>query len=540
MTARQEELAAAWLDASLSAGEQTELLAALKTDPDFARAFAEEVEIHRGLQFGAVRSEAGDRRAAERILHYVRADQEGTRFAEGVKLRAMAGGRRRSGRFVSRGISLVGPAIAAAAAILVAALVGLLAYVSHRQRMNNQPETAERVETPTPLPQPSGQKAPSEAPQQNPETDRRRQEQIEEDLRRAAEPRKGDPSPKKEEVPPPVPPPPELRVAEGKPQTPSKPSPSSVEMLPALARLEKLQGDATVNGEKVAAGADLRDGAMVDAVLATLRFADGTTLELSGEATVHERLAGKRAAGKGITLTRGNVGADVARQPAGQAFLFMTVYAEVQVVGTRLSVQTGAETRVDVLQGQVRITSLRGGQVVTLSAGQGLELAGTGAPRGYLSGLRAVYYDQNTFKGAMLERTDREIDLSLDEAKNELPPVGSDRNFAVRWEGRFLAEQEGDYVFLLSIDGRVRFVFDGQDVVADKKDAFHPIQRSVVRRRLSPGWHEFLIEYGDDGGNSRCRLRYVPPGATLPQGENFQRDDSGWPIPPRLFSHLRK
>jgi len=540
MTARQEELTAGWLDGSLSADEQTELLASLQSDLEFARAFSEEVEIHRGLQFGAARSEAGDQRAADRILHYVRAEQEGTRFVEGVRQRAMTGGRGRSGRFVSRGTSRVGPAIAAAAAVLVAALVGLLAYVSHRQRVNNQPETAERPETPAPLPQPPREVAAPELPKKTPESDQRRKEQIEEDLRRAAEARKGETPPKTTD-PKPVLPTPEPRVAEGKPEPSPKPVPSSVELLPALARLEKLQGEATLNGDGVAAGSDLRDGAVLDAPgLATVKFPDGTTLELSGEAKLHERLTGKRAAGKAVTLTRGTVGAEVAKQPAGQAFLFMTVHAEVQVVGTRLSVQTGAETRVDVQEGQVRVTSLKGGQVVPLSAGQGLELAGGGPPRGYLAGLRAVYYDQNTFKGQIFERTDREIDLFLDETKNELPPVGTDRNFGVRWEGRFLAEKEGEYVFLLSVDGRVHFVFDGQDLVADKKDSYHPIQRSIVRRTLLPGWHEVLVEYADDSGNSKCRLRYVPPNAKLPEGENFQRDDSGFEIPPRLYSHTRR
>jgi hypothetical protein len=118
--------------------------------------------------------------------------------------------------------------------------------------------------------------------------------------------------------------------------------------------------------------------------------------------------------------------------------------------------------------------------------------------------------------------------------------VGTDRNFGARWEGRFLAEKDGDYIFILSVDGHVRFVFEGQEVVADKKDYFHGIQRSVVRRKLTPGWHDLLIEYGDDDGNSRCTLRYVPPGARIAEGENFQRDDSGWAISPRLFSHTRK
>lgn len=529
MTPRQEELTAGWQDGSLTPAEQEELLQALKSDPGFARAFAEEVEIHRGLQFQAARSDEGDARAADRILHYLRADQEGTRFVENVKLRALAGGRRR--RPTQPGTSAVGPAIAAAAALFVIALIGLLAYVSHSQKKAVEQDIAEqrRVETapveppkPTPI-----------APKPAPIDDQSRKQQIDDDLRKAAE--KPFPAPRPEEPKSPAPEP-ERKVAVPRPETPSKPAPSVVEAAPVLARIEK--GVADAHGEMLTAGAELRDGVVLDGAV-VLKFADGTSLEVKGEVKLHEKLQGKRAAGRAVTLNRGYVIAEVAKQPASMSFLFLTPHAEVQVVGTKLSVQAGAETRVDVQEGQVRVTSLKGGQVSTLSAGQGLEL-GAGAPRGYLSGLRASYYDTNTYKGVPLERADRGIELVLDAAKNELPPVGTDRNFGVRWEGRFLAETDGEYVFILSVDGHVRFVFEGQEVVADKKDYFHGIQRSIVRRKLAPGWHDLLVEYGDDDGSSRCTLRYVPPDAKLPDGETFQRDDSGWAIPPRLFSHTRK
>jgi hypothetical protein len=145
-----------------------------------------------------------------------------------------------------------------------------------------------------------------------------------------------------------------------------------------------------------------------------------------------------------------------------------------------------------------------------------------------------VYFDQNNFKGAAVERVDAAIDLFLDQAKGEIPPVGTDRNFGVRWEGRFFAEAAGDYVFLLSVDGQVKFTFDGQDLVSDPRGVFHPIARNVVRRKLAAGWHDLVIEYTDDQGSSRCQLRYVPPGETL------QADNSGFAIPSRLFTHNRR
>jgi hypothetical protein len=319
-----------------------------------------------------------------------------------------------------------------------------------------------------------------------------------------------------------------------------KPEPTKVESLPALARLAGVQGEVVLGIDRtpVASGTELRDGAAVETVgahsTAVVRFSDGTRIELTGEAKLHEKLTGKRAAGKGVTLARGSLTADVSKQPAGQPFLFLTPHAEVQVVGTRLSVAAAAETRVDVHEGQVRVTSLKGGSVATLSAGQGGEVGPSGAPRTFLHGLHAVYFDQNNFKGPAIERVDAAIDLFLDQAKNELPPVGADRNFGVRWEGRFLAEAAGEYLFVLSVDGQAKLTFDGQELVADPRGVFHPIARSVVRRKLAAGWHDLVLEYADDQGSSRCQLRYVAPGVEPPA------DGNGFAIPSRLFTHNRR
>jgi ferric-dicitrate binding protein FerR (iron transport regulator) len=507
MTGRQEELIAGWLDASLTPDEQAELLAALKADEGFVGEFAREVEIHRGLQFAASQSAEGDRRAADRILHYVRASHEGTKFAENVKHRARAA--------THRGTSMVGPVIAIAAVLMVAVMVGLLAFVQYRHRMASRAEVAE---TPKPVP-PEPPVAPTPtppAPTPKVEDESERRKRIEEELRTAVGTKRESP-PKAEE---PQAPAPQVPAPQPKEEPVVKPAPTKVESSPVLAWLD---------------GAELRDGATVESAgVALVRFADGTRVEISGEAKLHEKVTGKRAAGKGVTLARGSLTADVAKQPAGQAFLFMTPHAEVQVLGTKLSIASGAETRVDVQEGQVRVANLKSGQAVTLAAGQGTEVGPSGAPRSFLQGLHAVYFDQNNFKGAAIERVEAGIDLFLDHAKNDVPPVGSDRNFAVRWEGRFLAEAAGEYVFLLSVDGQAKFTLDGQELVADPRGVFHPIARSVVRRKLAPGWHDLVLEYTDDQGSSRCQLRFVPPGETL------QADNSGFAIPSRLFTHNRR
>ena len=538
MTGRQEELVAGWMDAGLTPAEEAELLEALRADDAFAREFAQEVELHRGLQFSASQSPEGDLRAADRILHYVRASHEGTKFVENVKQRAMAGSRRSA---THPGTSLFGPMIAVAAGVMAATLVGLLAFVSHRHKQVSHPIVIDRPgreERPTPAPR----REETPPPPKPVETEAERRKRIEEELRTAAGSRRVETPPKPEEPKLPVP---EEKpvVLPPKPETPVKPEPTRVEAAPALARLESVQGEVLIGGDRTpaASGAELRDGATVETPgAAVVRFADGTRIELSGEAKLHEKFTGKRAAGKGVTLLRGSLSAEVSKQPAGQAFLFGTPHAEVQVVGTRLSITAAAETRVDVQEGQVRVAGLKSGSAVTLSAGQGGDVGPTGPPRTFHHGLHALYFDQNNFKGQAIERVDAVIDLFFDEGKGDLPPVGTDRNFAVRWQGRFLADSAGEYVFLLSVDGQVRFALDGQDLVSDPRGTWHPIARNIVRRTLAAGWHDLVIEYTDDTGSSRCGLRYVPPGAKLPAWDNLQADNSGLAIPPRLFTHHRR
>jgi len=393
-------------------------------------------------------------------------------------------------------------------------LAALAAVFAWRSLSTAPPEIVERRREPVVEPMPTPRPPVPDAPKPV-EDDASRRKRIEEELRGATGTRKVE-APPKPEAPKPAPPEEKPVVVPEKP----KPEPTRMELVPAIAKVE-------------ATGAELHDGATVEGSV-VVRFLDGTRLEVSGEAKIHEKLTGKRASGKGVTLTRGTLSADVAKQPAGTAFLFVTPHAEVQVVGTRLSIQTGVETRVDVQEGQVRLTSLKGGSVATLSAGQGGEVGPSGPPRSFILGLHALYFDQNTFKGQALERVDPGVDLFLDQAKNDLPPIGSDRNFAVHWQGRFLAEAAGEYVFVLQVDGQAKLVMDGEELVSEPRGTWHPIARHVVRRKLAAGWHDLSLEYSDDQGSSRCELRYVAPSVKMPE------DNAGFAIPARLFTHVRR
>jgi ferric-dicitrate binding protein FerR (iron transport regulator) len=355
-----------------------------------------------------------------------------------------------------------------------------------------------------------------------------------------------EPAPREVPAPPPSTPPPAPPAASGAaPGVAPAPAPSTVAAVGevTLARGEVLlleEGSSTPTraGQAIRPGQGLRTGREGAARIA---FPDGSVLELEAHTVVEGFSEGTR---REVRLSSGAAAARVSPQPAGHAFVLVTPHARVTVLGTefRVSVRP-AQTGVAVLEGRVQVSE-PAGRGVTVLAGQ-FAVAEAGAPpalwrapsgvarlRGGV--LRAVYYDQNTARGPSVERLEPGIELYLPENSPDLPPVGRDRNFAAVWEGWFLAEQEGEYLFLLSVDGQARLTIDGQDLVAEPRGVFHPIRRYALRRSLRPGWRAVKLEYSDDQGASRCVLRYVPPGTPAPA--DLESDEAGERIPPSLWA----
>jgi hypothetical protein len=117
-------------------------------------------------------------------------------------------------------------------------------------------------------------------------------------------------------------------------------------------------------GEGVAAGHGVVTAGA--AARAALAFPDGTRLELGADTSVRE-LAERR--GKRLTLAQGRLSAEVSKQPADQAMVFVTPHAEARVLGTSLRITVDASsTWVEVREGKVRLT--REGRSVDIGPGQ--------------------------------------------------------------------------------------------------------------------------------------------------------------------------
>ena len=196
------------------------------------------------------------------------------------------------------------------------------------------------------------------------------------------EPPKPPPPPKPEPKPepPPLPEPPKpLPKPEPAPEPPKPPPPPPAPEPPktttkvevTVATLESFKGETTVQGEKAKEGQPLIAGAKVETgageSAATVKFADGTKIELAPETRVDKIANGE---GKRLALDQGVLTADVKKQPAGQSLVILTPHAEARVLGTKFTLAVkGDATRLDVLEGRVRLTRLSDKSYVDVGAG---------------------------------------------------------------------------------------------------------------------------------------------------------------------------
>ena len=216
---------------------------------------------------------------------------------------------------------------------------------------------------------------------------------------------------------------------ENRPET--RPEPKAIEPVPApapaalpvLATLERVDGDvfdlagggrtAVKAGHKITANAALETAAKGG--LAVLLFDDGTRVQLEADTLADSFQA---AGGKRVTLKRGALNAQIAKQPAGEPMIFATATAEARVLGTRLTLSvTPTSTRLDVREGKVRMTRKDDGASVEVGtehfvvAGKGLSL--TPKP---MTGLRFAMreaFDRPRWGGGWVQGGDANLGLRL-------------------------------------------------------------------------------------------------------------------------------
>jgi len=143
---------------------------------------------------------------------------------------------------------------------------------------------------------------------------------------------------------------------------------------PFIAQVTEVSGAAVYgDGTAVASGHGLPAGRGFRTVGAgsgaTLRFPDGTRVDLAGDTTVGQ--IDDRGEGKRISIARGIASAVVRPQDAARPMIFTTPHGQATVLGTtlRLTVDPDAKsgTRLDVKEGKVQLQNLAGKTVVVES-----------------------------------------------------------------------------------------------------------------------------------------------------------------------------
>ena len=162
-----------------------------------------------------------------------------------------------------------------------------------------------------------------------------------------------------------------------------------------IAKLESVEGEVTL-GEAAAMPGSLTPGFILETKdeksSAVLRYSDGTRVDLAGLSKAKDEPA---RPGRGLSIS-GTVTADVAKQPADRPMLFITAHAEARVLGTKLRIETAGEsTRLDVIEGRVRLTRFRDKAAVEVAAGHYAIAAPSGSMVSRLArastGLAALY-----------------------------------------------------------------------------------------------------------------------------------------------------
>jgi hypothetical protein len=427
-----------FLDNQISPNEERQLLEAVQGDPALRATFISHVRLSARLD--AVHHDPLDPRLVERTKALMSASPSRT---VGDLQRRLAD-RARARRWIGGGL--------AAAVVLIASLVA----VQLLPRRSAPPENKSARSVPRPAPPPAPPvppPAPVDLPKEQPEP---------------------KPEPKPEPTPAPKPEPvpvPEVRPEPppAKPEAPRVP----VETKVAAARIESITGEAFHSSRKaLRVGQDLLPGEGVrtgDAgSTAVIVFPDQTRIEVGANTTVAAR-------GKRVSLDKGHLRAQVARQPADRPMEVSTPHAEAKVLGTTLRLHVAGATRLEVVEGKVGLKSRISGAAVEVAAGHYAVAAADVDPVSYAHPLVIDLNDFGTARDAKpAEGPVRRLypDVSLASTGGTCvaaPGVGTSLEGALNlapgswfiWI-RFRDTDQGPVSFQVGIDGRLADTIVGE------------------------------------------------------------------------------
>ncbi|MFL6208561.1 MAG: glycoside hydrolase family 3 C-terminal domain-containing protein [Pyrinomonadaceae bacterium] len=141
-------------------------------------------------------------------------------------------------------------------------------------------------------------------------------------------------------------------------------------------------------------------------------------------------------------------------------------------------------------------------------AAAAITLGGSGS----LAGLQGEYFNNRELKGApALVRTDAQVNFDWG-ASSPAPQVSAD-NFSVRWTGKLVAPESGQYLLGFAGNGGVRLSLDGQPLLEDMSNRR---TRTITKEvQLEAGRsYDLRIEYQENANQfAAAKLVWSPPSA---------------------------
>ncbi len=287
-------------------------------------------------------------------------------------------------------------------------------------------------------------------------------------------------------------------------------------------------------------------------VRSTLALLPGDQIVLAGAAAAHigsrrgDHLAlagGSRLSWSPTTTVRldaGTLVADITPRPTGQPFLLSTPRADLQVIGTRFTVQ--AEESLSLLavdHGRVRLVNRDDPRQVEVAANQLVVTAGAGelvATTGSLSvptdtsGLTGDYFDHHDFTAWRLRRIDPTIDFNWDK-KGPDERLAYER-YSVRWRGYLVPAHSGTYTFTFLMDDGVRLWLDGR-LVLDEWHLSEKLEFSTTVTLTAQQVYTVRLDYFQGPRGGLISWRWSLPGyAKQPIPTSWLRPLE-WTPPPR-------
>jgi hypothetical protein len=240
--------------------------------------------------------------------------------------------------------------------------------------------------------------------------------------------------------------------------------------------------------------------------------------------------------GKRFGLQQGRIEATVAHQPTRRPMVWETPHAEATVVGTELALQlTDGTTRLEVVQGEVKLTSRQVGQSVQVTNGQYVVLDSDGqikTKRSY-AGRGTILYEtwlnvagnhvgRLTTSPAFQNRPDREEQLT-----QFAGPTNWGINYGSRFRGYLYPPTTGSYTFWITAQETAQLWLSSdessqaaqliasleQGVPLDQWDNY-PWQKSAPTY-LESGrkYYVEVLHKADEKGGDHCSVAWQPPRA---------------------------